>query len=144
MKVKDIAIRMAQRGSSAADIASVLEVPLEDIIALGVQREIGHSSMDDISSAMEGIVWLVYEEAKSVMTKGSPAQKNFLMRLVISYLMRTMAVQTPHAMEEMQSEFRELMESQGTNLNTPGQTPEVWTEPETDDPPEGYESPEDE
>lgn len=136
MKLSELAIRMGQSGMTAPDIANLLEVPVDDIIALGIKREIGRSNFDDVSSAMEEILWLVYEEAKKTLQYGSPAQKNFLMRLVIGYGMRTMAVQTPHALTDLQTEFHNLMESQGAPLpeEIAGDLQDIWSEAEDDEP----------
>jgi len=136
MNKTDVAIRLAKKGIPATDIANVLEMDLDNVVSLGITREVGQTSLDNVSEAMEGIVWLVYDEAKRTMTVGSPAQKNFLMRLVIGYLMRTMAVQTPHALIDLQEEFRELMERQGQpDPDEVAETlDEAWVE--DDDPPE--------
>jgi hypothetical protein len=117
MKLSDAARGMAKKGIPASDIANILDLPIESVIAMGVPREIGRTNLDEVSSAMEAIVWLVYDEAKRVMTVGSPMQKNFLMRLVIGHLMRTMAVQTPTAIIDMQEEFHTLMQAQARPLN---------------------------
>ena len=117
MKVSEAARNMARRGIPASDIANILDLPVDDILAMGVPRELGRTNLDEVSSAMESIVWLVYDEAKKVMTVGSPMQKNFLMRLVIGHLMRTMAVQTPTAIIDMQEEFHSLMQAQAQPLD---------------------------
>lgn len=135
MKTSEIAIKMAEKGLTAPDIANILDVSVDDVMGLGIRREVGRMSLDGVSAAMESIVWLVYDEAKRVMQVGSPAQKNFLMRLVIGYLMRTMAVQTPHALIELQDEFRELMESQGAPppAELAADLEDIWLEANPDD-----------
>lgn len=134
----EVAVRMARKGITAPEIAAMLDLDTTTVIDMGIQADVGHMSLDGVAGAMESIVWLVYEEAKRVMQFGSPAQKNFLMRLIIGYMMRTMAVQTPHAMIELQNEFHELMQSQGASPpeEIDADLQDIWNEADTDDPDE--------
>jgi len=147
----DIAMRLGARGFSPMDISEITGLPLTEVLTLPFQREVKEAEPEDIGIAMSHVAWRVYEEAMKILDSGNPTQKMALMRLVMSFTMRSMVNQPPHGQEELRAAFQELIRSNQLSHTDPEDEDLIdsaWVEEDepnpldgaTDDPDEGFDN----
>ncbi len=135
MKISDIAIRLGENGMSPVKIAEVLDLDVEQVLALPIQRNITEMQELDIPTLAGHISWRVYEEVMDILNNGSPPQKLSIIRLILSFMMRGAQLQTPHEMEEVKNRFRSLIEQTAlTDDDDDDESSHVWQEIEEDEP----------
>ncbi len=134
MKISDIAIRLGENGMSPVKIAEVLDLDVEQVLALPIQRNITEMQELDIPTLAGHISWRVYEEVMDILNNGSPPQKLSIIRLILSFMMRGAQLQTPHEMEEVKNRFRSLIEQTALTDDDDDESSHVWQEIEEDEP----------
>jgi hypothetical protein len=112
MKLSAVAQNLATLGLGPIEIAAALDVDIEQILALKLARQELVLEEADIPTMAGRISFRVYQEIMSTLNTGSHSQKQAIMRLVLSFMMRGAQLQTPHELEEVKEQFRSLIETQ--------------------------------
>jgi len=134
--LSDIAARMLVRGIDVPTVADVLDVEIEDLYAL---RNTLHVDIDqnDAVGALNRLAWRAYEKGIEMLETGTPAAKMQLIRMMISIMRGLLGSKSPKEMQELTSEFRELIELSDTqgDDSTPDSPIQLITEDTPDAPP---------
>ncbi len=97
-------------GYDPTTLASALELPLEDVVALvpPERRQIAAADAE-LAKAMRILAWRTIEEAMMILDEGTPMLKIKLIQKLSGDLARTISVSDKDEMEDLRKDFRELM-----------------------------------
>ena len=106
----EVIIKLLAKGISPAHVASLLDMPI-DIVQqhAGTERSNRVTDAEEVSVAMQQLIWRGFEEAMKILDEGSPAMKIRLIGQIQGHALRFVRQEQPKEFLQMQEDFSKML-----------------------------------
>jgi hypothetical protein len=116
--IEGMVVKLLERGMSPSHIANMLSVDLSYVQSFSTERLNRVSDAEEISVAMQHLIWRGFEEAMNILDEGTPAMKIRLIGTIQSHALRFLKQEQPKEFIEMQEEFSSMLSEMGADDTT--------------------------
>lgn len=116
----EVIIKLLAKGQSPSHISNLLDVELSYVQKFaGTERLNRVTDTEEISVAMQHLIWRGFEEAMNILDEGSPSMKIRLISTIQSHALRFLKQEQPKEFITMQEEFANMLNEMGADDTAP-------------------------
>ena len=114
----EVIVKLLAKGQSPSHVANLLDVDISYVQQFSTERLNRVSDTEEISVAMQHLIWRGFEEAMTILDEGSPMMKIRLISTIQSHALRYLKQEQPKEFITMQEEFANMLNEMGADDST--------------------------